>query len=50
VPEVLVVSPCSGHGFKFAPVIGEIVADLLTGRPARFDITPFAVERFGVTA
>ena len=45
VPEVFVVSPCSGHGFKFAPVIGEIVADLLTGRPARFDITPFAVER-----
>ena len=26
-PEVLLVSPCSGHGFKFAPVIGEIVAD-----------------------
>lgn len=26
-PHVLIVSPCSGHGFKFAPVIGEIVAD-----------------------
>src|ERR1043166_2483670 len=29
-PEVLVCSPCSGHGFKFSSVVGEIVADLLT--------------------
>ncbi len=26
---MLVVSPCSGHGFKFGPVIGKMVADLL---------------------
>ena len=25
-PNVIVASPCSGHGFKFAPVIGEILA------------------------
>ena len=25
-PQVIVASPCSGHGFKFAPVIGEILA------------------------
>ena len=29
-PEVVVVSPCSGHGYKFASVVGEIVADLAT--------------------
>ena len=29
--EVLVVSPCSGHGFKFATAIGEIVAQMATG-------------------
>jgi sarcosine oxidase len=29
--EVLVVSPCSGHGFKFAPAIGEMVARLVIG-------------------
>lgn len=40
-PNVLVASPCSGHGFKFAPVIGEILADLVEGRPARFDLGPF---------
>jgi glycine/D-amino acid oxidase-like deaminating enzyme len=26
---VLVVSPCSGHGFKFGPVIGKVVSDIL---------------------
>ena len=40
-PNVLVASPCSGHGFKFAPVIGEILADLVEGRPARFDLDRF---------
>ena len=27
-PGVIVVSACSGHGFKFAPVLGDIAADL----------------------
>lgn len=39
--EVLVASPCSGHGFKFAPVVGEILADLVQGKPARFDLSLF---------
>ena len=39
--NVVVASPCSGHGFKFAPVVGEIVADLLEGRRAGFDLRPF---------
>ncbi len=44
--EVLVVSPCSGHGFKFAPVVGEIVADLATTGRSRFDLTMFRLGRF----
>ncbi len=28
VPNVVIASACSGHGFKFAPVVGEIIADL----------------------
>ena len=28
--RVVVGSPCSGHGFKFAPAIGERLADLAT--------------------
>lgn len=30
---VIVCSPCSGHGAKFAPLIGEFAADLATGQP-----------------
>ncbi|MFN2560921.1 MAG: FAD-dependent oxidoreductase [Jatrophihabitans sp.] len=40
VDDLVVCSPCSGHGAKFAPVIGEMVADLVTGAdssvPERF--------------
>ncbi len=36
----------AGHGFKFAPVVGEILADGIEGRKAPFDATPFSAERF----
>jgi sarcosine oxidase len=39
--NVWVASPCSGHGFKFAPVIGEILADLVQRKPPRFDLRLF---------
>ena len=39
--NVIVASPCSGHGFKFAPVVGEIVGDLLEDKAARFDLAAF---------
>ena len=29
--NVLIVGGCSGHGFKFGPVVGELSADLLQG-------------------
>ena len=29
----VVASPCSGHGAKFAPLLGEIIADLAAGKP-----------------
>lgn len=45
--RIVVASPCSGHGFKFAPVIGRALADLaLTGRSA-LDIRRFRLSRFG---
>jgi sarcosine oxidase len=46
-PAVIVASPCSGHGFKFAPVIGEILADLVTDGATRHDISRFSLARFG---
>lgn len=45
-PAVTIASPCSGHGFKFAPAIGEILADLATGGDPRFDLSPFLLNRF----
>lgn len=35
--QVLISSPCSGHGFKFASAIGELQADLLTKGNSIFD-------------
>jgi sarcosine oxidase len=43
---VLIVSPCSGHGFKFCSVIGEIVADLVASDRTRHDIAAFRLDRF----
>lgn len=31
VGPIVLCSPCSGHGAKFAPLIGELTADLITG-------------------
>jgi sarcosine oxidase len=45
-PALIVASPCSGHGFKFAPVIGEILADLATTGATRHDISRFRLARF----
>jgi sarcosine oxidase len=47
-PRVIVASPCSGHGFKFASVIGEIVADLVTHGATTHDIGLFTLSRFAV--
>ncbi|HXD77109.1 MAG TPA: FAD-dependent oxidoreductase, partial [Puia sp.] len=30
-PQVLVLSPCSGHGFKFSSVVGKIAGDWANG-------------------
>jgi sarcosine oxidase len=46
-PNIIVASPCSGHGFKFAPVIGEILADLATAGRTGHDISRFRLGRFG---
>jgi sarcosine oxidase len=45
--RIVIASPCSGHGFKFAPVLGEILADLATEGSTVHDISRFALARFG---
>lgn len=44
-PQVVVASPCSGHGFKFASVIGEILADLALEGQSRHDISLLRIDR-----
>ncbi len=46
-PQIVIASPCSGHGFKFAGVIGEIVADLATVGATPHDISRFRLDRLG---
>jgi len=45
-PQVLISSPCSGHGFKFASAIGELQAGLLMDGRTKFDLSPFRIGRF----
>ena len=46
VPQVVVISPCSGHGFKFVSVVGEIAADLALEGTTEHDIEMFRLDRF----
>lgn len=45
IRQALMVSPCSGHGFKFCPVIGEIAADLVEQNSTRHPIRLFKLAR-----
>ena len=47
--RVVVISACSGHGFKFAPVIGDIAADLVCDGGTKRDISGFAASRFAAS-
>jgi sarcosine oxidase len=49
VPEVVVASPCSGHGYKFASAIGEILADMAMDRTPPFDLSMFKLSRFAAS-
>jgi len=44
--DVVIASPCSGHGFKFSSVIGEIAADMLDDIGPKFDLSLFKINRF----
>ncbi len=44
-PGIVIASACSGHGFKFAPTIGEICADLATRGATNHDIARFRLDR-----
>jgi sarcosine oxidase len=37
---VVIGSPCSGHGFKFTPLIGRLLTDLAEGQPLPAELSP----------
>ncbi len=43
--QVLLASPCSGFGFKFASAIGELLAELVVDGKTAWDLRPFRIER-----
>lgn len=43
--RVLLVSPCSGHGFKHSAAIGEAAAQWAVADRCRLDLSPFALGR-----
>lgn len=43
MPNVIVASPCSGHGFKHSAAIGECLAQLATQGHSAIDLSPFAL-------
>lgn len=45
-PGVVLVSACSGHGFKFASAIGEAAAQLAVDEPVEADLRHFTLDRF----
>ncbi len=45
-PRLVIGAGFSGHGFKFAPVIGEILAALALGEEPPVDLETFTLARF----
>lgn len=44
--QVIIASPCSGHGFKHSAAIGEILAEVATIGKSTIDISAFKINRF----
>ncbi len=45
--NILLVSACSGHGFKHSAAIGEAAAQWALEGKSRIDLAPFRLSRFG---
>ena len=48
--RVLVISACSGHGFKHSAALGEAVAETLTEGGSRIDLSAFSLARYDAAA
>jgi sarcosine oxidase len=46
MPNVTIVSACSGHGFKHSAAVGESIAQLVTTGRSDLDLSSFGLDRF----
>lgn len=44
--RIVLASGFSGHGFKFASAIGELLVDMTNKKDINFDLSLFSLERF----
>ena len=45
-PQIIIASPCSGHGFKHSAAIGEALSELVIDGKSHFDLEAFKIDRF----
>lgn len=45
-PQIIIASPCSGHGFKHSAAIGEVLAQWVTEGRSTIDVSAFSFQRF----
>ncbi len=43
--NIIIASPCSGHGFKFSSLTGKLLSEMATGEKTTLDISPFSLAR-----
>jgi glycine/D-amino acid oxidase-like deaminating enzyme len=43
--NIIIASPCSGHGFKFSSAIGKLLCDMIFEKTLDFDISAFSIEK-----
>jgi sarcosine oxidase len=44
--RIVIVSPCSGHGFKHSAAIGEALAEQVIDGKSKIDLSSFSLKRF----
>ena len=49
-PNTYLIGGLSGHGFKFTPLLGQILADLAQAKTLPYDLTRFRLNRFSIAS
>ena len=46
--RIIIASPCSGHGFKHSPAVGEALAEQVIDGKSKIDLSSFSLKRFKI--